>query len=228
MKPFRRARRTAAADAYRSSAPPSSDTPWREAAYAVVDLETTGLDARHDEIISFASIPIDAGRIVVGGSYTTIIRPRTMPPPETIRIHGLRRTDLEGAPTLAETLERILDALHERVLVAHVARVEKTFLAAALKTARVRLRGPVLDTAVLAKRALGAAAPPKHVQAEARSRDEPGLSRAARRFGLPVHRPHHAEGDALTTAQLFIALATLLEEGSPQTVGSLARLSRSG
>jgi hypothetical protein len=28
-------------------------------------------------------------------------------------------------------------------------------------------------------------------------------------MGLPSHRPHVAEGDALTTAQVFLALATL-------------------
>ena len=48
----------------------------------------------------------------------------------------------------------------------------------------------------------------------------------ARGLGLPVHRPHHADGDALTTAQAFIALATHLEEFGPQTVGSLVRISR--
>jgi DNA polymerase III epsilon subunit-like protein len=42
-----------------------------------------------------------------------------------------------------------------------------------------------------------------------------------RSLGLPVHRPHHADGDALTTAQAFIALATHLEVFKPQTVGSL-------
>jgi DNA polymerase III epsilon subunit-like protein len=40
-----------------------------------------------------------------------------------------------------------------------------------------------------------------------------------------VHRPHVAEGDALTTAQLFLALVTHLERAEPQTIASLARLS---
>jgi len=48
------------------------------------------------------------------------------------------------------------------------------------------------------------------------------LSELARSLGLPVHRPHHALGDALSTAQVFIALATHLDEFAPQTVRSLA------
>ena len=35
--------------------------------------------------------------------------------------------------------------------------------------------------------------------------------------------PHHALGDALTTAKSFIALAALLDTLEPQTVGSLTR-----
>jgi DNA polymerase-3 subunit epsilon len=42
-------------------------------------------------------------------------------------------------------------------------------------------------------------------------------------LNLPVHRQHNALGDALTTAQVFIALATHLDEFSPETVQTLAR-----
>ena len=52
----------------------------------------------------------------------------------------------------------------------------------------------------------------------------PGLSEAASAFGLPVHRLHEAGGEALTTAQLFMALASKLDRVHPQSVGSLARL----
>ena len=45
-------------------------------------------------------------------------------------------------------------------------------------------------------------------------------------LGLPTHRPHHADGDALTTAQAFIALATHLEAVGFETLGSLVGLSQ--
>ena len=53
----------------------------------------------------------------------------------------------------------------------------------------------------------------------------PGLGGLARSLGLPVHRPHHADGDALTTAQVFIALATHLEFEDPLTLADLVRIS---
>jgi DNA polymerase III subunit epsilon len=213
-----RRRRSAAASAYRAAKPPPPATPWREAHYAVVDLETTGLDPRRDEIVSFASIPIDGARVIVGGTRTTIVRPARMPEAETIRIHGLRPADLADAPVLPEVLDLMLESLTARVLVAHVAWVERGFLAVALKRAGLRLAEPVLDTSVLARRVL----PPEDL-----GDGQPlSLGDLARTLGLPVHSPHVAAGDALTTAQLFLALATHLDQREPQTIGSLARLSK--
>jgi DNA polymerase III subunit epsilon len=214
----RRRKLSAPAEAYRDASPSPRSTPWRNARFAVVDLETTGLDPRSDEIVSFASVPIDAGRISIGGVVTATIRPRQMPSGETIRIHGLRPIDLAEAPALPDVLDRILDALSGRHLVAHVAWVERRFLEAALRPMGLRVAKPILDTAAIARHVLDPAG-------EQRDRPE-ALGDAARRLGLPVHRPHIAEGDALTTAQLFLALAAHLDLDAPQTVGSLAQLSR--
>jgi DNA polymerase III subunit epsilon len=210
----RRRNASPAADSYRAAKPPSAAMPWREARYAVVDLETTGLDPKHDEIVSFASIPIQEGRVIVGQSRTTLVRPGRMPEAKTIRIHGLRPVDLAEAPELPAVLDLMLEALTGRILVAHAAWVERGFLAAALKPAGLRVVEPVLDTAYLSRRVFGA---------EGRGEGEAvSLSETARRLGLPVHSPHIAEGDALTTAQVFLALATRLDRIEPQTVGSLA------
>jgi DNA polymerase III subunit epsilon len=207
-------RRKGPARDYARSPHPAPQTPWREAAFAVVDLELTGLDPRADEIISFASVPVDGGRVVPGATRALEVRPRRMPDETTIRIHGLRPVDLADAPPLEEAIEPMLDAIAGRVLVAHPAWVEREFLAAALATIGGKLKEPVIDTAALARRVLG--------------RDEERqvpLAEAVDALGLPAHDPHTASGDALTTAQLFIALATRLERTEPQTVGSLARLS---
>ena len=49
------------------------------------------------------------------------------------------------------------------------------------------------------------------------------LRTLTRVLGLPAHRPHHALGDALTTAQAFLAISTHLDARSPETGGSLVR-----
>ena len=214
--PFRR--RSAAASAYRRANPPPPFTPWREARFAVVDLEMTGLDPSRDEIISFAAVPVEGGKVGAGGTTTAIVRPERMPSAETIRIHGLRPADLAAAPPLDDVRDRILEALTDRIVVAHPARIEREFLSVALRPAGVRLAEPMICTATLAGQVLA--------DGVGRRGAETPLSVAVAALGLPMEAPHTADGDALTTAQLFIALASRLDWREPQTVGSLVDLSR--
>ena len=65
-------------------------TSWRLARFVVVDLETTGLDPRRDEVLSFAAVPIDGGRIIAGATVSGLVRPDVAPPASSIEIHGLR------------------------------------------------------------------------------------------------------------------------------------------
>jgi DNA polymerase-3 subunit epsilon len=138
-----------------------------------------------------------------------------MPGADTIRIHGLRETDLADAPPLSDLLDGLLEALTGTAIVAHVVAVERSFLGVALRGQGLELRNPLVDTAELDQEL-------RRLAREPSAATEPvGLSDMARSLGLPVHRPHHADGDALTTAQAFIALATHLEAFGPQTLGSL-------
>lgn len=203
---------------YREQAFPPDSTVWQHARFSVVDLETTGLDPAHDEIISFATVTVADGRIRLDDARYELVRPKQMPDWDTIRIHGLREADLEEAKPLDEVLHALIESLAGRVLVAHVAAVERAFLGGALSTLGEKLRNPIVDTAALDRELRRLRRQPTA------SSDPVGLSEMARALGLPVHRPHEADGDALTTAQAFIALATHLDEFELQTVGSLRRV----
>jgi len=196
---------------------PRRRTSWREARYCVVDLELSGLDPKADEIISFGAVPIDGGLIAAGRSLYGLARPTRPLPESSVIIHGIRSVDLDEAPPLEKSIIPLLEALAGRVLVAHSAPVERAFLGAALRRQGIKLREPVLDTAVLGRLLL-------------LERGEPligfiSLGELANALGLPEHRPHHALSDALTTAQVFLAIASHLEQLGPETVGSLARAS---
>jgi DNA polymerase III subunit epsilon len=203
------------ARSYLSAEVPGPGSSWREIDFTVIDFETTGLDPARDEIISFATVTVSDGRVRLDDARYELVRPKQMPGWDTIRIHGLREADLEDAPPLSEQIPKLLVALTGRVLVAHVAAIERGFLEAALQLHGLELRNPIVDTAALAvelNRRRGKR-PPK--------REPVGLDDMARSLGLPVHRRHTADGDTLTTAQAFIALATHLDQFRPQTVETL-------
>jgi DNA polymerase-3 subunit epsilon len=205
--------------AYRSAGLPGGRTHWREAGFCAVDLELTGLDPRREEIVSFGAVPIEAGRVVLGETVEGLVRPSTGLQTDSILVHGLRAADLLDAPLPALALQPLLGAMAGRIPVVHVAEVERSFLRRALRRLGVRLHPAMVDTSVL-----GA------IWLSRRDRKtagrQIGLSELAERLGLPVHREHRAGTDALTTAEVFLALASHLDAEGAETVRSLTTAER--
>lgn len=191
---------------------PDPDTPWRAAGWCVVDLELTGLQ-RSDEIIAIGAVPVLGGAIALGEAMYALARSDRAPAHGAVLVHKLRSADLASAPPLSAAVDQLLSMLAGRVPVFHTALVERTFLGRELRRRRVRLPAEA-DTEALGRLWL-------------RERDgvvPAGLSLAGlcRVLGVPGETPHHALGDALTTAKAFIALASHLDVArGPQTVGSL-------
>ena len=176
---------------------------WRADRFVVVDVETTGLDPERDEILSFAAVPVEHGRIALRGTLSGLVRPSAAPPAASVTIHGLRAADLADAPPAPEALSALPGALRGRIPVAHAAWIERAFLTPPLRGLGAAPPRRMVDTAVLWR-----------LLCLDRGEGDPGwcsLASIAAALGLPSHRPHEAEGDALTTAQVFLALATHLE-----------------
>jgi DNA polymerase III subunit epsilon len=201
--------------AYSHAPLPSRRTRWREAAWCAVDLELTGLDPRRHEIISFGAVPIDRGRVRLEGAVSGLAAPDRAISEAAIRVHGIRERDLAAAAPLERAVRPLLEAVTGRILVVHVAAVERAFLGRALRAQGVRLRGPMADTSILGRIWLH--------ERDGVSPRPLSLTETAAALGLPAERPHDALGDALTTAQVFIALATHLDSIHHETVGSLVR-----
>jgi DNA polymerase-3 subunit epsilon len=186
-------------------------------------VETTGLNLRRDDVIAVGLAPVRGGRINIAHSYYRLVRPRRAPSPRSVVIHGLRDADLAAAAPADEVAAELAGLLAGRVVVAHAAWIERAFLSRLLRQAGGAFAAPIIDTAALA-RCLGQAPGVARGQ-------EPSLELLARRLGLPVYRPHHALGDAVTTAAVFLALATRAEQNrlqsgaGPLSVGSLLAMS---
>ncbi|GLH99758.1 3'-5' exonuclease [Phytohabitans aurantiacus] len=197
---------------------PDPRTPWREAEFCVLDLETTGLDLRRDEIISYGAVIVRHARIPCGDVVYRQVRPSRPVSASAVTVHGLRAADLADAPPIDDVLNDLIGLLSGRLLVAHAAWVERAFLDRALRSRGRRLGRLVVDTAALLRAAR---------LADSATGREPSLEAAAQRLGLPVHTPHHALGDAFTTAELLLVLATRMERTTrPLRLRDLYRVSQ--
>ena len=176
---------------------------WRDYEYCCVDIETTGLDFKQDEVVSIGAVKITDGRFTSVNNFYQEISPVSNPSVSSMQIHGLRGIDLEKARPVAQVIPEFIAHLEDRYLITHAGWVERAFLSAPLKEQGYKFPKQIIDTAALA-RFLG--------HAEATTGREPSLEFLARKLNVPVFAPHHALGDAMTTAVVFLALAGEIEK----------------
>jgi DNA polymerase III subunit epsilon len=95
--------------------------------YAVIDLETTGLNPlRHDRIVEIAVVHVDAAGELTS-EWSTLVNPSRDLGPQ--HIHGITAADARRAPSFAQVAPTIADLLRGRVVVAHNLAFDAPFLA---------------------------------------------------------------------------------------------------
>lgn len=210
--------------AYEAFPEPDRRLPWREVPYTVIDVETTGLDTRRDALIAVGAVNVENGRVLLKQTWYSLIKPPPdcEPSIESIRVHHLTPAELQNAPPAEEVLAELLRRIAGRVLVVHVAQVDVRFINAALKPFGGKLRRPILDTARLA---LTLHMNARWLGEQSHDMLDPAieLRGLATALGLPVYAQHNALNDAVTTAQLFIAQATILADQGRSNLAGLIR-----
>ncbi len=184
-----------------------SSPPWDSVTYWSLDLETGGLDAGKDPIIAIGMVPIRGGRIRLGDSFRTLVRPggQRRIDPASVPAHQLVRDELQDAPPIDDVLPIVERQLRGNVLLVHHRSIDVAFLKEACRRTGVRWPAPkVVDTVDLLLRAAKRfrfTAPD-----EVRDRRKLNLSAAREAYGLPPYQAHDALTDAVATAELFLVL----------------------
>jgi DNA polymerase-3 subunit epsilon len=169
------------------------DTPFAEARFAVVDVETTGGSPVEAALTEVAVGIFQGGRCL--DLYEQLVDPRVPIPPFITELTGISAATVAGAPPVADILPEVLDRLEGCVLVGHNLPFDLSFLNAALVAAgRAPLTQPRLDTLVLARWALAGQVPNFR------------LATLAEALGLEHQPSHRAGSDVLATAELLYRL----------------------
>ncbi|OIN07657.1 3'-5' exonuclease [Oceanisphaera psychrotolerans] len=199
----------------------NADTPLSEVPFVAMDFETTGLNLKKDAIVSIGLVPFDLQRIRCRESRHWILNPHKPMAEESVVIHGITHSEVKSAPDLLLVLDDLLAALAGRVVVVHHRTIERGFLDRALK-ARLNegIVFPVVDTMELEARLHRHK--PLGLWARLRGRKPVSirLADSRSRYHLPFYHPHHAQTDALATAELL--QAQIAHHFSPDTpIGDL-------
>ncbi|MEJ5928214.1 exonuclease domain-containing protein [Corynebacterium sp. H128] len=170
-------------------------TPVSQLRLLAVDIETTGLKAGKDRILSIGWVPIDAGVIHLGKAQYFVISD-TGDVSGSVNIHGLTNDQLAAGVALDSVLPLFQEALSGRVLLAHYASIETQFLRHAIGR---RFKPQVVDTFALERRHM------ERMGTYPRGEDL-RLPRIRQRYGLPNYRAHNALMDAISCAELYLCL----------------------
>jgi DNA polymerase-3 subunit epsilon len=182
-----------------------------ECAFAVVDVETTGMRASGgDRITEIAVVVVHGDRREV--IFESLVNPGRAIPPVISAITRITNDMVRDAPSFSALADDLLAALAGRVFVAHNARFDWNFVSAELRRARaLTLDGQRLCTVRLARRLV----------AGVRSC---GLDNLTIHFGLENEARHRATGDALVTAELLARLLRLARAEGARTLQDLAAI----
>ncbi|MGB9803415.1 exonuclease domain-containing protein, partial [Desulfofundulus sp.] len=163
----------------------------------VCDVETTGLNPQHNEIIEIALLRLEEGEIT--GQFHSLVRPRQRVPVAIQQLTGLSEDLLATAPSLNEVLPSVLDFLGNSPMMGHNVSFDRDFLQA---TTGTPIMVKLFDTRELSRILLPNA---------------PGfrLSDLCRLLGIEPGCSHRALDDALATVSLYrklIQKAAKMEE----------------
>jgi len=88
------------------------------ARYSALDVETTGLSPKKDEIIEIAIIPMLGSRILIGGYFFSLVKPKKFRA-ESIKFHGIGIDAINEAPSFERIAERVRRIVEGSIVVCY-------------------------------------------------------------------------------------------------------------
>ncbi|MFP5382295.1 MAG: PolC-type DNA polymerase III [Gammaproteobacteria bacterium] len=192
---------------------PDLDQPLAALRWCVVDVETGGLDATRDPLLSIGAVMIEQGRIVLDRSFETGLTQTQTTGAANILIHGISDSVQRAGQAPHAALLDWLEFAGNAPRVAFHAGFDQTVLQRDT-LAQLGLRPPVpwFDAAVVAPLLFPAVAPRcTH------------LDDWLAHFGIAVYARHGALADAYATAELWLVL---LDAATREGIASARQLQR--
>jgi DNA polymerase-3 subunit epsilon len=170
-----------------------------ETAFAILDVETTGLSPAYGHrICEVACLRVCGGAEL--DRFASLVDPGRPISPGAFQVNRITPGMLHGAPTFDAVAGPLLQVMAGAVLVAHNAPFDLGFLAAEFEIAHLPLpENPVIDTLALVRRAYSFA--------------RNSLSAVAEALGVEGSPAHRAMADVQTTSGLLEQILWDLEQG---------------
>ncbi|MHA2788790.1 3'-5' exonuclease [Corynebacterium sp. S7] len=173
-----------------------------EGRFLAVDVETTGLKSKRDQLVSIGWVPVTDRVIDLSGAGYFVLAGASVG--DSALVHGVTDDDIANHGVAPEiVLEEFEKALESRGLLAHFAQMETGFISELHRQVRGKpwkfREDQVTDTFALERRHM------ERMATYPRGEDL-RLARVRERYGLPNYRNHNALTDALACAEVYLAI----------------------
>ena len=93
-----------------------------------LDCETTGLNPKKDEILSIGAVLIRDNKILMRKTFNVFLKPSKNINAESIKIHHIRKVDLENALNPEDAIYQLLDFIGSRPIVGYYIKFDVTII----------------------------------------------------------------------------------------------------
>lgn len=169
-----------------------------DVAYCVIDVETTGLNARYNNIIEIGIVKIQGGKII--DSYNSFVNPGREIPNFITSLTGISNKDVYNAPFFEDIHLEISNFIDGCLVGGHNFSFDLSFLRKEFQICGVESFKPLQFCTLNIGRKLFPFLKSK------------SLSSLARHFRIKQDDSHRALSDAMTTARIFIKMLKILKD----------------
>ncbi|MDT8393528.1 MAG: exonuclease domain-containing protein [Bacteroidales bacterium] len=165
--------------------------------FAIIDVETTGLNPAGEKITEIAIYLHDGKRIT--GEYHSLVNPEKRIPFQITGLTGISNRMVRDAPRFCEIAKDIVTLTQDRIVVGHNVSFDYRFLRAEFKRLFYDYKRKTLCTRQLSRKLM----PEKKSY---------GLGSICKDLEIKIEGRHRAGGDALATVKLFEHLRSLEDD----------------
>ncbi|MBR6807789.1 MAG: PolC-type DNA polymerase III [Clostridia bacterium] len=165
--------------------------------FVVFDIETTGLSAANCKITEIGAVIMKKGEIL--GKFSEFVNPGVPIPENIVKITGITDEMVADAPDISVILPKFLEFCGDRMLVAHNANFDTSFIRAAAEQCGIPFTNPYLDTVAVSH----------YVNPNSKNHK---LDTLAKLYNLGEFNHHRATDDALMLAMIFDKMISKLRE----------------
>ena len=176
--------------------------------FIVFDIETTGLSVLTSQIIEIGAVKIKSGKVLE--RFNKFVNPGVSIPENIVELTGIDDSMVADADKIDVVLREFLDFIGDRLLIAHNANFDISFIRKASRDLGYKFNNPYLDTVTLSR----------FLNADLKSHK---LDAVAKYYDLGDFNHHRACDDAEMLANIFFAMVDKMGRFDIKTFADLQR-----